>query len=169
MIDESRLYTVTRSDRDRLRDKAHQLINFEIRHKRLAAPTLFRCTDCGERTTCYDHRDYRKPLEVAAVCKGCNNKRGPGLPFPTGADQLRYKNPFRLLTHEHKAAGERWSKLGGGEGYSPLEFQCHVNVADYECWWLDDGRTANGRANGTDFSSGSRWDFFKKHDIYALS
>lgn len=34
-----------------------------------------RCDDCGEPATCYDHRDYSRPLEVAPVCAGCNSKR----------------------------------------------------------------------------------------------
>lgn len=39
-----------------------------------------RCVDCGELATCYDHRDYTKPLMVEPVCGGCNAKRGVGFP-----------------------------------------------------------------------------------------
>jgi len=35
------------------------------------------CMDCGLVATCYDHRDYSKPLEVDPVCMVCNKKRGP--------------------------------------------------------------------------------------------
>lgn len=35
------------------------------------------CSDCGKPATCYDHRDYNKPLEVDPVCSSCNRKRGP--------------------------------------------------------------------------------------------
>lgn len=46
---------------------------------RLAA---VRCTDCPNTATQWDHRDYRKPLAVEPVCKGCNLRRGPGKPYP---------------------------------------------------------------------------------------
>lgn len=35
------------------------------------------CVDCGKPAHDYDHRDYRKPLEVVPVCRSCNLKRGP--------------------------------------------------------------------------------------------
>lgn len=37
------------------------------------------CVDCGKRATDYDHRDYSKPLDVAPVCRKCNDTRGPAL------------------------------------------------------------------------------------------
>lgn len=43
--------------------------------------TEVKCVDCGRRATCYDHRDYRKPLEVDPVCRRCNVARGSGKPF----------------------------------------------------------------------------------------
>jgi hypothetical protein len=43
-----------------------------------------KCVDCGRQATCYDHRDYSKPLEVQAVCRACNSKRGPGIPYWDG-------------------------------------------------------------------------------------
>ena len=39
----------------------------------------FACQDCGEQARAWDHRDYRKPLEVDAVCISCNLKRGPAI------------------------------------------------------------------------------------------
>src|SRR3990167_5820689 len=36
-----------------------------------------KCTDCQDRATTYDHREYKKPLEVDPVCKSCNAARGP--------------------------------------------------------------------------------------------
>ena len=42
----------------------------------LPPPTNFPCDDCGKPATEYDHRDYNKPLDVAPVCRSCNNKRG---------------------------------------------------------------------------------------------
>lgn len=39
------------------------------------------CVDCRVTPAqVYDHRDYRKPLEVEAVCRSCDRRRGPGEP-----------------------------------------------------------------------------------------
>ena len=38
------------------------------------------CTDSGGKATEYDHRDYNKPLQVAAVCRRCNRQRGHAIP-----------------------------------------------------------------------------------------
>ena len=43
------------------------------------------CVDCGKPAQCYDHRDYNKPLEVHAVCRVCNAKRGHAIPFGRNA------------------------------------------------------------------------------------
>lgn len=40
-------------------------------------PKNFLCVDCAEPAVCFDHRDYSKPHELAAVCKSCNKRRGP--------------------------------------------------------------------------------------------
>lgn len=37
------------------------------------------CVDCGHPAVEYDHRDYKKPMEVDPVCKSCNQLRGPGI------------------------------------------------------------------------------------------
>lgn len=39
------------------------------------------CADCGGQATCYDHRDYRKPLDVTPVCSRCNIRRGSAVYF----------------------------------------------------------------------------------------
>ncbi len=44
------------------------------------------CRDCGTTATEWDHRDYRYPLWVEAVCKKCNMKRGRGK-LPVNADR----------------------------------------------------------------------------------
>src|SRR5690242_4231045 len=49
----------------------------EIRHGRMKKATAFQCVDCGERAEVYDHRDYRKPLEVEPLCTACNLRRPP--------------------------------------------------------------------------------------------
>lgn len=59
--------------------RAHALVAKAIREGSL--PKLdgsVKCADCGGIATDYDHRDYDKPLEVVAVCKSCNCKRGRG-------------------------------------------------------------------------------------------
>ena len=38
------------------------------------------CIDCGRAAQEYDHRDYDKPLDVAAVCHRCNVRRGKAEP-----------------------------------------------------------------------------------------
>lgn len=37
------------------------------------------CADCDAPATEYDHRDYSKPLDVAAVCRKCNQRRGSAM------------------------------------------------------------------------------------------
>lgn len=36
-----------------------------------------KCADCDSTATCYDHRDYFRPMDVTAVCRRCNERRGP--------------------------------------------------------------------------------------------
>jgi hypothetical protein len=40
---------------------------------------VVQCSDCDARAEQYDHRDYARPLEVSAVCRSCNMRRGPGI------------------------------------------------------------------------------------------
>lgn len=56
---------------------AHLAVARAIRKGELPHPTTLKCVDCGEPAKCYDHRDYEKPLEVEAVCRRCNSRRGP--------------------------------------------------------------------------------------------
>jgi len=67
------------SRRRRLSSPAHVAVAKAIRKGQLPHPTTLKCTDCGEQAKCYDHRDYDKPLEVDAVCRGCNARRGPAI------------------------------------------------------------------------------------------
>lgn len=53
------------------------------------------CDDCYEPATCYDHRDYTKPLDVDAVCESCNTLRGPAVQFAA----------FREAFIRHDASG----------------------------------------------------------------
>jgi hypothetical protein len=38
-----------------------------------------KCADCDALAVVWEHRDYRKPYEVNAVCVRCNKKRGSPL------------------------------------------------------------------------------------------
>jgi hypothetical protein len=55
-------------------------VKIAIRKKLLPPPTDFKCMDCGVPATCYDHRDYNKPLDVQPVCSRCNTLRGSAIP-----------------------------------------------------------------------------------------
>ena len=52
----------------------------------------FRCVDCGDVATEYDHRDYSKPLDVDPVCRSCNRRRGPGKYTPTVYTQRKHND-----------------------------------------------------------------------------
>ena len=49
----------------------------------LQPPSNFDCVDCGKKATVYDHRDYKKPLEVDPVCRSCNVRRGSAIGWQT--------------------------------------------------------------------------------------
>lgn len=92
-----------------LRKKAGRDVYMAIKRGELASlsDSIVPCADCGERATCYDHRDYRKPLDVVAVCKGCNNRRGPGLPVMTSPPEY-----YNGVGH----SGNRWNGMDRGDG-----------------------------------------------------
>lgn len=77
-----------RADRSRYFELAHRYVDIAVRNGDL--PKLdgsIACEDCGQPACEYDHRDYKKPMEVAPVCRACNQARGPGLhrdPSETG-------------------------------------------------------------------------------------
>lgn len=79
---------------------AHRFVDIALRNGDL--PRLngdIACVDCGSPAQEYDHRDYKKPLEVDPVCKACNQARGPGLhrdPSETGNKPLSIRKRFDL-------------------------------------------------------------------------
>lgn len=103
------------SNRDRLVARAWRAVKLAIADGRLPVVTTCKCVDCGAPAECYDHRDYTLPLKVDAVCKACNNKRGPGWPYPDPEiDGQRNKL--------HTPAGYKWANVeADGEGFAPLE------------------------------------------------
>lgn len=61
---------------------AHLAVARARRVGSLKNPRDCMCTDCGCQAIEYDHRDYSKPLQVDAVCRRCNLKRGPAIDSP---------------------------------------------------------------------------------------
>jgi hypothetical protein len=57
---------------------AHAVVSVARRRGDITPPACA-CADCGEPAQEWDHRDYRKPLELEAVCRKCNRSRGPAL------------------------------------------------------------------------------------------
>ncbi|MCK5603513.1 hypothetical protein KAR91_16635 [Candidatus Pacearchaeota archaeon] len=66
--------------RDKVKGKAHAAVN-KATLNGLLRPLrgMTECVDCGKPATCYDHRDYDKPLDVDPVCHSCDKRRGIGL------------------------------------------------------------------------------------------
>ena len=64
---------MSRPDRSLYFTLAHRYVTAAIYHGDL--PRLdgsVACVDCGRAAEEYDHRDYKKPMEVEPVCKACN-------------------------------------------------------------------------------------------------
>lgn len=47
------------------------------------------CVDCNAEATEYDHRDYRKPLDVEPVCRTCNRRRGHAVDLKAWLSEVR--------------------------------------------------------------------------------
>jgi hypothetical protein len=98
-----------RQDRSRYFVLAHRYVSVALYNGDL--PRLdgsIPCADCGKPAQEYDHRDYKKPMEVAPVCKSCNAARGPGLhrdPSETG-------NKPPTMTQRFKGGDYRARKFG---------------------------------------------------------
>ena len=89
----------------KLRQVAHSRVKWAIKCGELPAiDEDTKCVDCDAPAQCYDHRDYRKPLDVEPVCTRCNNVRGPGLPLPKGEDRHSSVTPY-LITRYMGNAG----------------------------------------------------------------
>ena len=91
---------MARPDRSRYFEMAHRYVSVAVYNGDL--PRLdgsVPCTDCGQPAQEYDHRDYKKPLEVEPVCRECNAARGPGLhrdPSETATKPLTIRQKFTL-------------------------------------------------------------------------
>ena len=60
-----------------IRVRVTQLVHRAIHRGELSHPKTLVCVDCGSSAQCYDHRSYDRPLDVEAVCRKCNHRRGP--------------------------------------------------------------------------------------------
>src|SRR5688572_22298126 len=78
----------------------------EFYQGRIPHPRKLNCVDCGAPANGYDHRDYLKPLEVEAVCRSCNSKRGP-------AQWSKWRSPNFFLPKKPVREIPHWV---GGEG-----------------------------------------------------
>jgi len=57
--------------------EARAWVTRAVKLGRLLPATSHRCVDCGAWATCWEHRNYDKPLNVEPTCDSCNHKRGP--------------------------------------------------------------------------------------------
>jgi hypothetical protein len=60
-----------------LRSAAVRAVRNAIAAGQLQAASECLCSDCEAPAAGYDHRDYLQPLNVAPVCRTCNQRRGP--------------------------------------------------------------------------------------------
>ncbi|MFI4963627.1 MAG: hypothetical protein ACHP6H_07215 [Legionellales bacterium] len=63
------------------RGGVHREVHKAIKRGELKLAKEQDCVDCGAIATCYDHRDYNKPLDVSPVCDRCDRVRGMGFPY----------------------------------------------------------------------------------------
>lgn len=67
----------------RRKELAYRMMQKEVKSGKIVRAAGLVCVDCGGTATCYDHRDYRKPLQVEPVCFGCNRSRGVAIDHPS--------------------------------------------------------------------------------------
>ena len=102
--------------REKMRFRAQHKVKRAIERGDIKAlDGTVKCTDCDAPAFCYDHRDYNYPLLAEPVCKGCNTRRGPGLPYVDDKDNTIHKG-----------------RLEGGEGTEGLpEYHCYISLAEF--------------------------------------
>lgn len=64
---------------DQLRSSAVRAVKEAIKAGQLQPAKQRLCVDCERPAHDYDHRDYRKPMDVEPVCRPCNQRRGPAV------------------------------------------------------------------------------------------
>jgi hypothetical protein len=98
---------------NRYRTWSNNLVRKVIALGWMEPPTALSCHDCEAPATCYDHRDYTKPLAVEAVCESCNTLRGPAIQYAAfreafvkhhASDLARVKSRRLLWLERHSMA-----------------------------------------------------------------
>lgn len=158
--------------RDRLVAKAYLTVRAAVKRGLLPEVETQICKDCGNPAECWDHRNYHYPLAVDPVCKACNNRRGPGFPYPVEEDG-RINKRITELRHDELA--------GGKEGF---EIQSHAFHADLNWSDLDEVQEIDSDLRFNEgaikrrnhYRSGASWspdrrryEFFKARDPWSLS
>lgn len=94
-----------------LQAAAHQAVAVAVRNGDLPHPTTQECA-CGAAAEVYDHRDYRKPLDVTPACRSCNGKRGAA----SWGRSVPSRNLAAILSHN--TASRMFARYGMGRSYS---------------------------------------------------
>lgn len=170
--------TYRSSFRDRLCARANHTVIAAVKRGLLPQVETLLCVDCGVPAECWDHRDYRYPMLVQAVCKGCNNRRGPGLPEIAQEDRSYFRRD--PSAPKYTALHYLTMREGISGTYMPEEFpvRAHLFWKDLEerealeqdirsnTYALTKFRRPAGRGC---WFGWSRDDFFKTHDPWALT
>lgn len=85
------------------RQAASGLVQVEIKAGRLPHPSTLTCADCNGPASEYEHRDYNKPLSVEPICRSCNHRRGPAIPWP-GSLQRSVELGYVPYARRHRAS-----------------------------------------------------------------
>jgi len=158
----------------RLRQRATAAVSRAVRLGWLPPVTTRVCVDCGAPATCYEHRDYREPLNVEPVCSRCNNLRGPGFPLRDAPRVAQHA----IREKTGKTSGKNWSRVEGGSG-AQMESAGGGTLGADDCDDLT-AQSVNRRIGMIQaFYSGHRsarqvgdwWrsDYFKRHDPWFQS
>lgn len=125
------------------KDYARQMVTAAIKKGFLQPAHEHDCVDCGAQALDYDHRDYNKPLEVEPVCRPCNKKRGPGIPFepvkrngrPRPAQEKADEAPFRKVVEFFGCRKKTAEAIGISKAYVSRLFSGNKPVpAKLSCW-----------------------------------
>lgn len=87
----------------KLRARALSKVADAIKCGRLEKATKLLCFFCEKPARVYDHRDYRKALDVTPVCHPCNQMRGPAVWREyTEPDSYTYTMALRKVIRKHQ-------------------------------------------------------------------
>lgn len=115
--------------------QAQQIAQRAVRKGLIPSPKGQRCTDCAKPAVEYDHRDYGRPLDVQAVCRSCNLKRGPAKPHPDMRELMRH--------HVRTLGFNRWFKHSPDGAFDRVPAEIRDEIRAYHAS-LDHGRRMKG-------------------------